>query len=230
MRTLLAVLLALVAAAAAAQEEPPAAAEEPLAVAMLRYGGGKSGECFADRFLGRFNEATDAEVAPEMARVEARALDAAAHRVAILTGEGPFRFADGEAEALRAFAEAGGLLIVSTGCSDPGWTSSLEEALPSILPRDAGGLAPLPVEHPAFQRIFRVETSTYAKGPPRLPLLRGTAHASGRLAVVWSPEGLNDTLGVEGPCCCCGGNEVRAAEELLVNLLAIGFDADAAAE
>ena len=199
-----------------------AEAADPPAVAMLRYAGGRTGECFADRFLGRFNEATDAEVARAMESVNAAELDAATHPVAILTGEGRFRFREGEVEALRAYLDAGGLLIASTGCSDPGWTESLEAALPALVPAP---LRELPAGHPAFQRIFAVESSAYAKGPARLPLLRGIHREDGRLSFVWSPEGLNDTLGVDGPCCCCGGNEVRAAEPILVNLLAIGLDA-----
>ena len=207
----------------------PAAAEEAPAVAMLRYAGGKTGECFSDRFLAGFNAATDAAVAPALARVEALDLTAEAHPVALLTGEGPFRLKPGEADALRRFVASGGLLIASTGCSDPAWTASLEGALPSLLPPDANRArgpprrAPrLPADHPRRDLHLR------QGAPPRLPRLRGFHRPDGSLAFVWSPEGLNDTLGVAGPCCCCGGNEVRAAEPLLINLLAVALDADPA--
>ena len=215
----------------AAAEGPADAAASAPAVAMLRYGGGKSGECFSKRFLARFNEATDAAVAEEMPKVEAKSIDPTEHRVALLTGEGRFSWKPGEAENLRAFLAGGGLLVASTGCSDPGWTGSLEAGLPELLP-PGGGYGPLedlPVEHPAFGRIFPVPVSDYVKGPPRKPTLLGSHRADGTLAFVWSPEGLNDTLGVQPPCCCCGGNEVRSAAELLVNLLAIGYDAGPAA-
>ena len=40
----------------------------------------------------------------------------------------------------------------------------------------------------------------------------------GRLACLFSPEGLNDTAHVNG-CCCCGGNEVVNAEAVVSNAL-----------
>jgi len=42
----------------------------------------------------------------------------------------------------------------------------------------------------------------------------------GRIALVYSSEGLNDTANAGGDCCCCGGNEVKNAREVNVNLLA----------
>jgi hypothetical protein len=41
----------------------------------------------------------------------------------------------------------------------------------------------------------------------------------GRLGVVYSQDGLNDTGHTEG-CCCCGGNELTNAVQINVNLLA----------
>ena len=31
----------------------------------------------------------------------------------------------------------------------------------------------------------------------------------GRIVLIYSPEGLNDTANAGGGCCCCGGNEIR---------------------
>ncbi len=42
----------------------------------------------------------------------------------------------------------------------------------------------------------------------------------GRLAVVFSPYGLNDTANAGGNCCCCGGNEVRNAHLINADILA----------
>jgi hypothetical protein len=42
---------------------------------------------------------------------------------------------------------------------------------------------------------------------------------NGKLALVFSADGLNDTANAKN-CCCCGGNEIVQAEFLNVNLLA----------
>lgn len=42
----------------------------------------------------------------------------------------------------------------------------------------------------------------------------------GRLAVVFSPEGLNDTKNAGEGCCCCGGNEILNAKYVNANILA----------
>jgi hypothetical protein len=40
---------------------------------------------------------------------------------------------------------------------------------------------------------------------------------NGRLALVYSKEGLNDVAHATG-CCCCGGNEVASPERVNVNV------------
>ena len=40
----------------------------------------------------------------------------------------------------------------------------------------------------------------------------------GRLGVIYSPDGLNDTQHTKG-CCCCGGNEIANSMEVNVNIL-----------
>ncbi|MCA9429391.1 MAG: hypothetical protein KC940_02670, partial [Candidatus Omnitrophica bacterium] len=40
----------------------------------------------------------------------------------------------------------------------------------------------------------------------------------GRIVMIYSPEGLNDTSNVQG-CCCCGGNEVKNSQEVNVNVI-----------
>ena len=38
--------------------------------------------------------------------------------------------------------------------------------------------------------------------------------------LILSPDGLNDTANAGPSCCCCGGNEIKSAKEINVNLLA----------
>ena len=41
----------------------------------------------------------------------------------------------------------------------------------------------------------------------------------GRIVLIFSADGLNDTSKVGGNCCCCGGNEIRNSRQINVNLL-----------
>ena len=42
---------------------------------------------------------------------------------------------------------------------------------------------------------------------------------AGRLGVIYSQDGLNDTAHTHG-CCCCGGNEISNCIQVNVNILA----------
>ena len=42
----------------------------------------------------------------------------------------------------------------------------------------------------------------------------------GKIVLIFSKDGLNDTGKVGGNCCCCGGNEIKNARQINVNLLA----------
>jgi len=41
---------------------------------------------------------------------------------------------------------------------------------------------------------------------------------NGKIVLVFSPHGLNDTAHTKG-CCCCGGNEISNAIKVNVNIL-----------
>ena len=41
----------------------------------------------------------------------------------------------------------------------------------------------------------------------------------GRIVLIYSAEGLNDTPNVKG-CCCCGGNEIKNCHEINANVFA----------
>ena len=142
------------------------------------------------------------------------------------------------AEARRG-RSAPGLRRRGAGCSSPP-PAAPTPAGPAPwrrLCRRSSPRPPASARSPTSRWSTRSSSGSSASRSPTTPKARPVCRCSaardrpdGSLAFVWSPEGLNDTLGVEGPCCCCGGNEVRAAEELLVNLLAIGLDAEAAEE
>ena len=72
------------------------------------------------------------------------------------------------------------------------------------------------MEHPVFHTVYEIRELKIAHGKPR-PLVG--ISLGGRLGIVYSPDGLNDTSHTQG-CCCCGGNEIVNAVEVNVNMLA----------
>jgi hypothetical protein len=66
--------------------------------------------------------------------------------------------------------------------------------------------------------VYDIASSRYKSGENKLPDLYGL-ELDGRIVLIWSPDGLNDTANAGPNCCCCGGNEVKAAKMINVNLL-----------
>jgi hypothetical protein len=40
----------------------------------------------------------------------------------------------------------------------------------------------------------------------------------GKIVLIYSPDGLNDTATMHG-CCCCGGNEIKNSQKVNANIL-----------
>jgi hypothetical protein len=70
--------------------------------------------------------------------------------------------------------------------------------------------------HPIFHTVEDIAELRARHGTPR-PLVG--VSIGGRLGVVYSQDGLNDSPHSTG-CCCCGGNELENAIEINVNILA----------
>jgi len=64
--------------------------------------------------------------------------------------------------------------------------------------------------------LGEIKELTAKHGSPRP--LEGVS-TGGRLGVLYSQDGLNDTAHTQG-CCCCGGNEIYGAAKVNVNILA----------
>ena len=198
--------------AAASVLDAPAA----IRVAMLTYAEGTTARCFSDAFLADADAVTAARIAPSFADVDLASPRLFDHGVAILSGEGAFAFDDDERRQLGAYLAAGGFVIASAGCSNAEWNESLAAELGTLFP--AAALVTLDADHDVYRCVYDVDYSRYRSGVARLPELRAL-EVDGRLAMVWSPDGLNDTAALGGECCCCGGDEVQSARRLNVNLL-----------
>jgi len=135
-----------------------------------------------------------------------------------MTGEGAWRLTEKERINLRYYVENGGFLVASAGCSDPEWVRSFRSEFARAFPGRT--LARIPLSHPLFRTVYLIrslETSQRRHGP-QAAALDGLFH-KGRLVLVFSSHGLNDTAHAEN-CCCCGGDEIANAEFVNVNLLA----------
>ncbi len=139
------------------------------------------------------------------------------HPFSVMSGDGRFRLSDDEVENLRLYLTSGGFLVGSASCSSTAWNASFGEAVQQVFP-DAE-LKVLESDHPVFHTVYDVVSSKYKKGSDRLPELR-TISLDGRVVLLWSPDGLNDTEFAGDDCCCCGGNEIKSARKLNVNILA----------
>lgn len=81
-------------------------------------------------------------------------------------------------------------------------------------------LTPLEMSHPVFHTVTDINEITLSHGNPtgKACRLEGISFG-GRLGVLYSQDGLNDTQHTHG-CCCCGGNEIVNCLDINVNVLA----------
>jgi len=191
-----------------------------VSVAMLTYGAErKSSICFSDSFLKLTARETEIKVDRSFRRVALDSEELFDHPFAVMTGEGAFEATDAEVANLRRYLTRGGFLLASAGCSNAAWGASMRRTLLRVFP-DSGEseLKQLPLDHPVFQTIYDI-TEFQSKQRERVVRIFGI-EVDGRLCVVFSPEGLNDTANAGGGCCCCGGNEIRNAKYINANILA----------
>jgi len=211
-------LAALVCAIGAGASAPEAEPVDTVRLALVDHGGLAAGRCFSAGFLDLLAYETTIRVSRELDRVALSDERLFEYPLAILTGEGEVRLNDLERAMLARYLRSGGTMIVSAGCSNPLWAQSMRRELAEALP--GATLAPVPREHPVFHAVFEVADLVTTKGRPGTLL---GVWVGGRLALVYSPEGLNDTASAGGSCCCCGGDEIRQARFLNANLVAVAL-------
>jgi hypothetical protein len=223
--------LAAIAGDAAAPSAPPKPSDHPaqvvpepkgvggetegvVQVANLVYAGTKSSKCFSDHFLIEAEKASAISTSRRFHAVKLSSPELFEFPLVIMTGEGAFELPDAERQNLRKFVERGGLLLGSAGCSSPDWDRCFRAEMAKVFPEYP--LAALGMDHPIFHTVYDITTLTGLHGPPR-PLEGVTV--GGRIGVIYSIDGLNDTSHTQG-CCCCGGNEITNSGQVNVNILA----------
>lgn len=188
--------------------------ESIVQVANLIYAGVKSSHCFSDHFLIEAEKASSISTSRRFHAVKSNSDEIYNFPLVIMTGEGEFSLTDAERRNLRDYIERGGFLLASAGCSSQEWDRSFRREIAEIFPEYP--LEALGMDHPVFNTVERIEALQAKHGEPQP--LKGITIA-GRLCVIYSPDGLNDTAHTQG-CCCCGGNEILNCVQVNVNILA----------
>lgn len=194
---------------------PLSAKEGAVECGNLIYAGTKTSRCFSDEFLSTVQQKTS--IATERRFRAVKLADEELFKIpfVIMTGEGDFSLTPGERENLKKYLTNGGFLLASSSCSSKEWGVAFEREVKSLFGNDS--LKDIALDHEIFRTIFEVKDLKLAKSAGE-SVLRGVAH-NGKLVMVYSPDGLNDTSHTEG-CCCCGGNEIQNSMEINANILA----------
>jgi len=183
-------------------------------VANLVYAGVKSSQCFSDHFLITAEKESAISTSRRFHAVKLASGEIYGYPLLIMTGEGDFALPDSERENLRRYVERGGFLLASAGCSSLEWDRAFRREMATVFAEHP--LRPLGMDHPVFHTVTDISELKAKHGKPRP--LEGIS-LDGRLGVIYSQDGLNDTAHTQG-CCCCGGNEIKNAIQVNVNILA----------
>ena len=185
--------------------------------ANLVYGRGKSSVCFSDAFLDQLARDTNVRAHERLFRVKLESPKLYQHPFAVMTGEGRFELTSAQRDAMRDYLRLGGFIVASAGCSSRPWNRSFQREMHKLFPDTS--LTKLDADHPIFHTVYDVTEVKSKSGKRQLPDLRALT-LDGRVVLVWSPDGLNDTENAAPECCCCGGTELKSARRLNVNILA----------
>jgi len=180
--------------------------------ANLIYAGTKSSVCFSEEFLSTVATETSINTSRKFKPVKLGDKEVFRFPFAVMTGEGAFALTDEERANLKLYLEKGGFLLASAGCSSKEWGDSFVREMEKIFPDRA--LADVPMDHPIFRTVFDIERLETKEADARLQGLT----LGGKIVVIFSPDGLNDTPTMHG-CCCCGGNEIANSRQVNANIL-----------
>jgi hypothetical protein len=187
--------------------------KEKLKCANLVYAGTKSSVCFSDKFLETVRRETNCDTERKFSTLKLSSEDMYKYPFAIMTGEGAFGLLETERKVLKSYLLRGGFLLASAGCSSTEWNRSFRREIRRIFPDKS--LKKIELSHPLFHSVFDVKQIKLKKG--NTTHLQGL-EMDGKIVLIYSPEGLNDTKNAGKKCCCCGGNEIKNSQEINVNI------------
>jgi hypothetical protein len=184
--------------------------------ANLIYGADKTSVCFSDAFLKQLGRESHIQADAKLHPVRLDAADLYQYPFAVMTGEGEYQLSPAQRESLRNYLTQGGFIIASAGCSNPRWAKSFRRELELIFPELS--LQRLDPSHPIFHCLYEIQRLDLGKSSGQA-YLEGL-EIDGKIVLVFSRDGLNDSGKVSDDCCCCGGNEIKNARLVNCNLLA----------
>lgn len=191
-----------------------AAKDSVVQCANLIYGGTHTSRCFSSEFLSAVQRETSVRTERRFKSVKLGSDELFKYPFAIITGEADFHFTKPERENLEKYVLNGGFILASAGCSSAKWDRAFRREMQQIFGRDC--LAPLEMDHPVFSTVHEIKELKLKRATDR-PQLNGL-NVNGKIAVIYSHHGLNDTAHTEG-CCCCGGNEILNSQQVNANIL-----------
>jgi len=209
--------------AQAEQAQAEQAPDSEIVVARLRYDDGKTAVCFADQFLATYARETGQNVRRGYAEIDLKSPRLFDHPFVVFSGQEAFTLSDAEKKQLKRYIDRGGFVLASAGCSNAAWARSFEAVIDELYGTEGDAdkgkaLQPLTTDHPLFHTVYDIDHLDIRR-PVGRSAVQGIA-IDGRVRVLYSPLGLNDTGNAGGECCCCGGSEIKNARLVNVNALA----------
>jgi len=194
---------------------PLSAKEGAIECGNLIYAGTKTSKCFSDEFLSTVQQKTSIATERRFKPVKLSSDELFKIPFVIMTGEGDFNLPTTEREHLKKYLENGGFLLASASCSNEVWDAAFQREIKRLFGNDC--LKDIPLDHEIFRTIYPIKDLKLSKSGSEARL-RGV-FLDGKIVVVYSNDGLNDTSHTEG-CCCCGGDEIQNSMEINANILA----------
>ncbi|OGV56278.1 MAG: hypothetical protein A2017_11540 [Lentisphaerae bacterium GWF2_44_16] len=192
-----------------------AAKEDVIQCANLIFGGVHTSRCFSAEFLSDVQKKTSIPTARRFTSVKLASDELFKYPFVVITGEDDFMFTKQERENLRKYLESGGFMLASAGCSNKKFATAFKREISHIF-KDTK-LKPLPMDHVLFRTLNKIDKLELSHSSSEKPSLEGM-EINGRIVLIFSLHGLNDTAHTQG-CCCCGGNEIVNSIDVNVNIL-----------
>jgi hypothetical protein len=189
--------------------------QDAIRCANLIYAGTETSRCFSDEFLSAMQQQTAIPTERRFKSVKLTSDELFDFPFVVMTGENNFTLTARECDNLKRYLSSGGFLLASAGCSSSPWDTAFRREVRRIFPDHE--LVRLEMDHPIFHTVADIDELTLTSEGPDAGL-EGLS-LNGKIVIVYSSHGLNDTQHTED-CCCCGGNEISNSMEVNVNILA----------